>query len=255
MIEYRKNDPIMKEIEKEKEKYEIAPVNAEIKENVIIPGSKGISVDIEKSYHKMKKYGSYNESLTVLKEINPVISINSNYKNYIEKGNKTKRNISIIFIIDDHSPPEEIISIIEKENIRVTFFIDGSILDKYSSFIKKYNNHEYEILSFNHNYNSSFLKTSRSYLESITNTKSRYCYTEKENKELLKDCSKNHLHTIKPINIYEENILYNTKKDLENGSIISIKIGDNSKKELSTMIRFIKQKGYSFTTIRDLLTE
>ena len=100
IITMRTNDPIMIQITNNKDKYEILPVDAIIEEETIIPGLNGVVVDQMKSYQKMKKYGSYNESLTVLKEEQPTTSVKDYYDKYIEKGNPSKREISLVFKIN-----------------------------------------------------------------------------------------------------------------------------------------------------------
>ena len=82
IIEFLKEkDPIMKDIKNTDNKYKVDSVNALIMDNSIIPGKVGKSIDYKKSYSKMKQYGNYNEALTILKEVKPVISIDDNYEN------------------------------------------------------------------------------------------------------------------------------------------------------------------------------
>ena len=84
----------MKDIKKTEDKYKIDSIDALIVDNNIIPGKIGKSIDYKKSYSKMKQYGAYNEALTVLKDVKPVISIDNNYDKYIISGNKEKRSIA-----------------------------------------------------------------------------------------------------------------------------------------------------------------
>ena len=254
-IEVRKEDPIMKQIDKNQTKYEIKPVNAIIQEDIIIPGIVGQTIDKEKSYHKMKQYGTYNEAMTVLKEIKPDISIDSYYDKYIEKGNNTKRRMALIFPIQEEKELSTILPILEKKEVVGTIFIDGNIIDHSISLIKKYKDNEYELLSFQNEYNPSYLKTAESYLESITKKKTKYCYTEKENKELLDYCSKNKHHTIKPKYRFKEDLTYQIKNTLENGVIYSIIMSDDNKNEVGILIDRIKERGYQVETLDQLLTE
>ena len=86
----RETDPLMKQIKEESKKYEIKPENAKIEENNITPGMNGTVVDYEETYKKMKQYGTYNESLTVFKEVTPTVSIEDTYDKFIESGNEEK---------------------------------------------------------------------------------------------------------------------------------------------------------------------
>ena len=54
-----KKDPLMITLNNIKEEYEILPVNAIIEEDTIIPGIKGLEVNIEKSYEEMKQGGVF----------------------------------------------------------------------------------------------------------------------------------------------------------------------------------------------------
>ena len=61
----KQTDPLMKKIKEESTKYQIPAENAKEEDNKIIPGKNGKEVDYEETYQKMKRYGTYNESLTV----------------------------------------------------------------------------------------------------------------------------------------------------------------------------------------------
>ena len=115
----RNQDPLMKEIIKNKNKFEIKSVNAIVKENTIIPGKQGKEVDLEKTYTKMKQYGTYNEALTVLKETKPTISIDDNYDKLITSGNKENKNISLIFKVEKDTNINKLLSILNYHNIQV----------------------------------------------------------------------------------------------------------------------------------------
>ena len=109
-------DPIMKEIKNTEEKYTISPIDAQIVGDNIISGKNGKTIDYEKSYNKMKRYGTYNESLTALKDLKPVISIKDNYDKYIVSGNKNNRNISLVFTVKENENIETILNILDKCN-------------------------------------------------------------------------------------------------------------------------------------------
>lgn len=250
----REEDPIMKEIEKRKEKFEIEPVNAVIQKESITPGLYGQEIDYEKSYNQMKKYGSYTEALTVLKNTKPEISSEDTYDFYIQRGNEEKREVSLIFTIEDKSL-ERIITILNEEKVQGTFFIDGNILNEYVSIIRKNTSHEYELLSFQGSKDSSFLKAASSYLHSITGIKGKYCFIEEENKAYERFCRKEKLHKIKPTISIKNNLYKTIKETLDNGIIYSIEWNEDTEKELSSTIQYIKSKAYKTTTLKILLKE
>lgn len=250
----RNQDPIMKEIKTTKTKYNVQAVNAEITNNTIIPGLSGKEIDYIESYTKMKQYGTYNEIMTTLKEVEPTISINDYYDKYIISGNKSKKSIALVFKVEEKLPPE-IINILDKTNTPATFFIDGKYLENNSKIIQKLSNHELELLSYNKKYDEIYFTSSKDYLESLTNRDLKYCYSDNENEEVLNLCKKLKLHTIIPTIKIEKSLLKEIKSNLKNASIISIQISENTTKELSTTIKYIKSRGYTLEKLEDLLSE
>ena len=252
LVEYlNNNDPLMLQIKNNSSKYKKNYLNAEIIGNSIISGVYGKSVDYKKSYYKMKRYGTYNEALTCFKDIKPTISIEDNYDKYLIGGNKSKKDIALVFIGNDLN---KTISILDREQIPGTFFIDGININNNSKLIKN-SNHEFEILNYDNSYNESLFKISISYLETITKKDSKYCYSIYDNDELLKLCSKLKLHTIKPTIIVSKNLYSNVNKNLNNSIIIAININNYTLKELATTIKYIKNKGYNLVTLEELLEE
>lgn len=249
----QENDPIMKEIKSTEKKYIIEPENAITTDNTIISGKKGKVIDYDKSYQKMKKYGTYNESLTVLKDTIPVISINNNYDKYLIGGNKYHKKVSLVFIVKEKDP-QTIISILNQNKIKATFFIDGTFIENNINLLKN-EEQDFELLSYQNDYNESFFKTSLSYLESITNNKAKFCYTEIDNNKLLSLCEKLKLHTIKPTLIIKKDSYKEVKENIDNGIIISLDINSLIEKELKETITYIKQKGYQIVPLEYLIEE
>ncbi len=248
----REKDPIMQQIKDSEKKYAIDPVDAKITENEMIPGIYGKSINYEKTYHEMKKNGSYNELYTIINNVKPTISIEDNYDKYITKGNPNKKQISIIFIASEKKNYQKTLHILEETNSKATFFIDGSLLENNYNWIKQLKEYELEILSYENNYEEIFLKTSISYLNTITNQPSKFCFTEYENKKLLDFCRKEKYHTIKK-SITKRNLYQEVKNHLENAMIIAI---DNyMEEELQITIDYIKKKGYQLVTLEELLKE
>jgi len=248
---YRNNDPIMKKIREYSSKYYINPRDALIDNYDIVSGSYGREVDVYKSYYKMKQYGSYNELLTVFNEIKPNISIDDNYDKYLIRGNGNKREVALVFLVDDEKNISFIIRLLNNKNIKATFFVDGSLLEN-NNFISILKSYEIELLSYNNSYEEVFFKSSLSYLESITGKRPSYCFTSEDNILLLNICSANKMHTIKS-KIYSRDLLRNIRKDLVNSMIIPIK--DISIDELSTLVDYLQKKGYSFVSVKELFSE
>lgn len=249
------NNPIIYEINKTKKKYKKDYINATIIGNSILSGKNGKDINLKKSYKKMKQYGSYNEILTTIKETTPKISIENNYDKYLVGGNQTDKKMSFIFPIKDNKEFINILKILNNKKVPGTFFIDGTFLEKNISFIKENKEHEFELLSYQNNYEESFFKTSLSYLSSISNNKPKYCYTEVEKESLLNLCKKMKLHTVKSPIIIKKNLYQKIKNNLKNGTIISIDNNYYTEKELSLTIDYIKEKGYKLVSLNELLAE
>lgn len=258
VIEFvRQTDPIMKKIKKESNNYYISAVNAKVVGNKIIPGVNGKDVDYENTYNKMKRYGTYNESLTVFKEITPTISVDDYYDKYISMGNGIKNDVSLVFIVKGMDDISQIITTLNNTNAKATFFIDGLWFENNESVVNmlKENGHEIEILSYDNKYDELYFTSSLNRLNRITNIKPKYCFAKYDSKDVLELCSKLQLHTIIPT-INTGNYPYSdVKKKIKKGSIISFDINSSTKIELATIINYIKQRGYIVRTLDDLLSE
>ena len=244
------NDPIMKEIKNNLNKYKIESIDAIIDNNIIIPGKEGQEVDVKKTYDAMRKYGSYNENLIKIKEIIPTISINDNLDKYIKLNSSDNKKISLIFIINKEVNINNLNKTLEKNNITATFFIEKNLIENNINFIKN-TNHQIELL----NSNKILFNSTKSYLESLTNSKLKYCYTEEENNNLLELCKDNKMYTIMPSLIIKKDLYKNIKSNIESSPIISIYLNKYTEKELNSSIEYLKKKGYKFYNLKSLINE
>jgi len=251
----KQKDPIMKEIINRKEEYKQDYKNAQIIGNNILSGKKGKEIDLEESYQKMKRYGTFNESLITLKETIPVISTNNIYNKYLVGGIKEKKEIALIFPIKEDQNPQRILSILKEKNSKGTIFIDGTYLENHIKEIKNHREIEWEILSYQGEYQKEFLKTSLSYLESITQKKPKYCYSYKEEKKILSLCEKLNLHTVKPTVFIQNNLFSEIKEKLDNAIMIAIEDNTNTRNQLPIVLDYIKEKGYQLVSLEELLKE
>ena len=251
----RESDPIMQQIRLSSEKYQIQSQNGKIVGNNIIPGKTGRQIDYEESYNKMKQYGMYNETLTTFKETYPTISIDDYYDKYIVQGNSDRKSVAIVFKIIDNNNFTELINILKNQNVKSTLFIDGLFLENNTSTILTLLNHEIELLSYDNKYNELYFNSALDYMSSLTKKEPKFCYAEYDQKEVLDLCSKLKLHTIIP-NIRPTSTPYKTVKEkLTNSSIISLPLTVQTINELPLIINYITQKGYTFLTLDELLSE
>lgn len=250
-------DPIMKQLKEIEPTYYEAAQDATINNQYITPGYNGKKIDLEKSFQKMKQYGAYNDTLLVFEETKPTISIDEYYDHYISSGNGFTNNIALVFKVKPQDDITTIKNILDENNVRGTFFIDGLFLDEHAQqvmdLVKDF--HEVELLSYDNTYNEQLFTASLSKLQTLTNTKPNYCYAEYDQKEVLELCQKNNLHTIIPTAIITANPYKNLKQSLKSGKIISLTPTTATIKELPVVIHYIKQKGYTLDTLDNLLNE
>ena len=225
-------NPIMISINKTSDSLTVMGIDAQIKDNTIIPGIAGKIVDKEASFFKMKEFGTFNETFLVYKDIKPNISVEDNKDKIIVQGNDTLRQISII--IDD---VDTLINYFEKENIEV------SIL---SNLNTNFNNKEY--------LNAEKSKNNFNDLESILkkhNLNKKICIINKSNIELCKDKK---YYLIDPtIKVTNTNI-YASKKELKNGVIIYFD-KNITKKSLDIMLNQIKYLDLKIVYLSQLIKE
>lgn len=137
-------NPLKKEINENKKTYKVNYINAIISEDTIIPGLEGLEVDVNRSFTKMKKIGSFNPEHLIYEFILPQISIKNNLDKTIIKGNKAKNMVSIIMdnnenLINYSSKNKIKINAIYKEEVLSNVeYINGEIeKDKYLTVEKK----------------------------------------------------------------------------------------------------------------------
>ena len=221
MLVVREYDDIMIKIKENKK--EVKPIEPIIKNNTIIPGISGYKTDINKSYLKMKEYGKYNDNLFVYKKVLPKKILKNNKDKYIISGNKSKKMVSLILLIDKkymNKIPDDKFNLFPKQK-----------LENYNENIKGY-----------YKYNDWLRSTYKA-----NHMKVEYCFMDKE-------CFKNNLYVIKT-NIIKNNYLINTEKYLTNGSIITYEVNNEFLNELNLITNYIKQKGYKIVYLEELLKE
>ena len=251
---FKSIDPIMKEIVKEKNKYEQPSINAKINNDEIIPGYNGIIVNVDKSYIQMKKTNKYNTNYYAYKTSYPTISIEDKYNKYITRGNYLKDSVAFVFRIEkENNSFVDIYKILENKNVYGTFFIDGIFLKKHVkdiiTVIEDY--HEIEPLSYNHDFNKEALSIVRNDLKNTINYEGKYCLTGTKNDKVLNICNDNKMYTVVPTSVI--NSFSDLKNNLESGSILEVR--EDRLNEIPTYINYVKQKGYNIITLEELLSE
>ena len=245
-------DNIMIKIKEKSNDFNMEPMDAIINDNTIVPGKYGRVVNIKKSYKKMKKYGEYNENMYVYDYIKPQISLSDNLDKYIINGNKQNRYISLIFKVNDRV--NDVKTIINKYKFKTTFFINSNWFENNNDFVIELIKlgHNIGNLSNNLDYNDSSFGWMDTIIKSLTNQKKGFCYYQDNIN--IENCIKYKNYIIKPIEI-NNNLLFEVKKILRNGIILSFDINSKLIQELESIINYIYSKGYEIVNLEKLVEE
>ena len=250
-------DSLMIEIKQKASNYEQVAMNAKIDGNTIIPGVYGRTVDISLSYDKMKRLGYFNDSLLVYSHKKPDVTLKQNYHYYIIKGNASKKMVSLLFMVDENSKVEEVLSILNRYQLKATFFVDGSWFEKHNDMVISLieEGHTIGNLSYNMDYHHSGFVWMNTIIEKVGKQKDNYCYNVTEDLEQLDICSLHKSYTIRPNIILKDYPMVELKKNLVAGSLVSIPIRDTTIQQLEAMIQFIQSKGLMIQSISEHLNE
>lgn len=244
------NDPLKNEIINLSNNYKLSSNEAVVTVDTIIPGTNGRVVNIEKSYKKMRMGNIFNDKLLVFDVLYPKYRLKDNLDRYIISGNVNKKEVSLLFIINNDNNLDRIINILVNKKTKANLFVSYSYLFNNISKIKKYNSNN--IYSYDNKYVYDTLVISNNIIERISNNKPKYCLTKIKDKDNLNTCSYSNMFTIIPSIIGSYNDI---KSNLSNGSIILLDSNINSVNELSYIIDFINSKGYSIVGLDELLNE
>ena len=248
-------DEIMIEIKSNYKNYSTDSIDAIVDGNTIIPGISAKDVNINKSYKNMKQSGYYSDKLYIYDYTKPKISLSDNIDKYIIKGNPNKRMISLIFKVESNDNIDDILNIVNNYNINVTFFIDTNWFTNNNELIGKLINDGHNIGILMDDYSDSNFEWMDMVIKKINNQRNSFCYSKEDNESNLEACIQKHNYTIKPVEISEKTPLVDIKQNLNAGSILSLDINSQVRKELSTIIIFIKSKGFNIDNLENHLLE
>lgn len=248
-------DEIMIEIKANYNDYKSNAIDAIIEENTIIPGICAKEVNINKSYKNMKSNGYYSDKLYIYDYSKPKISLSDNIDKYIIRGNSSKRMVSLIFKVSANDDISDILNIVNNYNINVTFFIDKNWFANNNTLIQELIDDGHNIGIFMDDYSDSDFEWMDMVIKKINNQKNSFCYSTEDNDNNLEVCKLKHNYTIRPIEISDKTPLVDIKQNLTAGSILSLDVNSQVRKELSTIIIYIKSKGYNLENLEKHLLE
>ena len=248
-------DEIMIEIKNKKDDYKYDSIDSIIDNNTIIPGVSKREVNVNKSYKNMKTNGYFNDKLFVYDYEKPKISLTDNIDKYIIKGNPSKRMVSLIFKVEQDEDITDIVNILNNYNVNSTFFVNYNWFSNNNTLVEELIKNNHIVAPLMEDYTSSDFEWMDIVLKKINKQSVGFCYNENENKTNLEQCVLKNNYTIKPIVISENTPLVDIKEKLESGSILSLKVNSQVRKELSTIIIHIKSKGYKLSNLKENVLE
>ncbi len=188
--------------------------------------------------------------------VEPNSSIENVYDKYIVKGNDAKKAVALVFLVTDETYLEEINNILLTNDVPATFFLESNYIKNNKDFVKDLSvTNEIEPLGSSATYDKETILYDVSLIETITDLPAKYCFTKYANSDTLKICSNYQLQTVRPTILTGNYPLTKIKNNLTNGAIISFDMTSIVRKELSVSINYIRQKGYDFLTLSELLSE
>ena len=248
-------DDLMQEVKLNNKNYQSNAINATINGNTIIPGIRGRKVNINKSYKNMKKNGYYSDKLYIYDYDKPKISLEDNFDKYIIKGNPSKRLASLIFLVKSEDDITGILNVLNNYSINGTFFVDENWFYNNNKLVGQMISQGHNVYSYYSDYSNENYEWVDMVIKRISRKSISFCYSDNENKNTIDICSNKGNYTIKPQVISSITPLVDIKDKLESGSILSLTVNPELKKELSTIIIYIKSRGLKLVNLVDNISE
>ena len=249
-------DDIMIKIKEVAPNYKRQVEEAWIDGDAIIPGISGKEVDINASYQRMRKIGTFNEKYLEYEYIKPKELLKNNLNKYIVGANNIRKQVSLIFLVEERSKIDEVLKVLNNHEIKANFFVDGNWFENNNDTVIDLisNKHIVGNLSYNRDYGNSSFIWMDTIIKKIGKQKNSYCY-KTDNKKDLENCALQKNYTISPTVEIDSYPLISVKNNLTAGDIISFKINNNLIKELDLVIKYIKSKDLEIVNLETILNE
>lgn len=253
----------------------IAPINARI-DRVwhAIPGYNGLEVNVEKTFEEARLNPDSATILFHYTEVEPDIKLEQLGAHPVYRGNPNKKMISfMINVAWGNEFIEAILTTLRDENVKATFFLDGSWLKKYPEIAKQIwaeghemSNHAYshpDMKQLGRAEQLSQIQRTEQLLESVLQVKNRLFAppSGSYNKFTVQIAREQGLQTVlwtidtvdwrKPA---ASSIITKITNHLEPGALILMHPTASSRDALPGMIRAAKQRGYAIGTVSQTLS-
>lgn len=223
--------PIMQQIKEISDSGTI-PVNAEIKNDTIIPGISGSKINERESFIKMNEFGTFNETFLVYDNIKPEVSLYDNLDKVIIN---TKKKNNIALIIDNNFNLEDFFK--EEKIIYSKIIKNIEEVDDHTHYING-NSQEKEFIKLN-----SYLKKN--------NINDKVCLIGNSHRGL---CQKFKYFLVKPTSIIRHSNIAQYKSLINGGNIVKLDSSININ-ELKLIINHIRYKNLTIISLDELIKE
>lgn len=270
------NIELYEKIKAYNDQHKVEPIDAVIdKVWKAIPGYNGIVVDIDASFKKLKASNELDTEQIIFKEVSPNIHLDDLEPSPIYRGNPEKPMVSLLINVawgNEYIPG--ILEALEKNNVKATFFFDGSWVKKNPALAAMIYLQGHEI--GNHAYSHPDLKF-KSRVETVDELKKTNDIIEKtlDVKPIwfappsgsFKDETIDVAHELgmKTILWTVDTVDWKKPETSEMVSRVVSKVGNGTMilmhptkpvfEGLETMINEIKEKGYQLGTVSELMSE
>jgi probable sporulation protein (polysaccharide deacetylase family) len=266
---------LYKKIQQEAVQKNIKPINARVdKVWKTIPGYNGRIVDINATFQKSLKQKDKKISW-VYREITPDKNLDDLGANPIYRGNEQKKMVALMVNVAWGSEYlERILYIFKQENVKATFFLDGSWLAANSFLAKKIIQEGHEI--GNHGYSHPLMtritrdriyqeiKKTQDLIHKILNVNSRYFappagdFDQRVVDIALRLKMKTILWTLDTVDWKKSSLpkimIKKVEKNSNPGTLILMHPTDRTVEALPQIIDSIKKKGMRLGTVSDVLS-
>jgi probable sporulation protein (polysaccharide deacetylase family) len=272
----KESDPLYQSIIKNATTYEIPPIDATI-DRVwkAIPGYNGREVDITASYKNMKQKGVFNEKRLIFTQTKPKVHLKDLPPAPIYKGNPNKPMVTfIINVAWGNEYLSEMLATLKKNNISVSFFLEGNWVKKNPDLAKMIVSSGHEV--GNHSYShpdmkqltagsarEQMLKTNE-IIEAATGKKCVWfappsgSYKDETIKVASELKMKTVMWTVDTVDWRKpsaEVLINRVMSKINNGSMVLMHPTESTAKSLDRLITQIKQKNLEIGTVSELMSE
>lgn len=265
---------LLKQIKAEAEKLRVEPINARIdRVYKAIPGYNGLEVDIDATYELNVNAVRGAQLRFIYREVEPAIQLEDLGSHPIYKGNPEKRAVALMINVAwGNEYLDSILNTLKTEDVKATFFFDGSWLNKNKELALRIQKEGHELS--NHAYTHPDMAKLSRYEQQQQIVKTE---------QLLKEMNVNNqwfappsgsfnaatvqvareqglltvLWTIDTIDWRKpssQQVMARIKAQLEPGAMILMHPTVATEKTLPMMIQYIKEQGYIPGTVTDTLS-